>query len=222
MHNEAGRVDAEAPGYFMDFSRAIASDRKTMIQTFNLIESVKNGVLRSGKYAGSSKILTNRSLVVFSNFLPNLKFLSLDRWQFFHTKLGIVYISCDEVYAGKQYSCSVTRDSNKCDVRSNELPWAEGVTDEDLIKQYLEVYNVDINFRMFYDNAFAFMPLVSNDQKSKIRKMIQTRNHSALYAFVKENHCFDKGIVTPEFIKDYGIFTQSEESSDNENTSETE
>jgi hypothetical protein len=210
MHNEAGRIDAEAPGYFMDFSRAIANDRKAMLQTFNLIESLKNGVVRSGKYAGSAKILSKRNFVIFSNFMPNLKFLSLDRWQFFHTKLGILYLSCGETFAGKQYLCSITRDENKCDVRSNELPWAEGISDENLITEYLHVFNVKRNFKMFHNNSLAFMPLASYAQCSIIRKMIMKLNHSALYKYILENHCFDEGIITIDFIKKYGCFLESE------------
>jgi hypothetical protein len=55
----------------MDFSRAIANDRKYMLQTFYLIESLKNGIFCSGKYAGSGKILSKKNFVIFSNLMPN-------------------------------------------------------------------------------------------------------------------------------------------------------
>jgi adenylate cyclase class IV len=35
-------------------------------------------------------------------------------------------------------------------------------------------------------------------------------NHSSLYKYILENHCFDEGIITIDFIKKYGCFLESE------------
>ena len=34
-------------------------------------------------------------------------------------------------------------------------------------------------------------------------------NHSSLYKYILENHCFDEGIITIDFIKKYGCFSES-------------
>lgn len=45
------------------------------------IESMKDGLIQSGKYEGGIRIYNPPHVVVFANFLPNLGALSLDRWK---------------------------------------------------------------------------------------------------------------------------------------------
>lgn len=44
------------------------------------LESVKDGIIYSGKYEGGSKLFPPPHVLVFANFFPDLTKLSLDRW----------------------------------------------------------------------------------------------------------------------------------------------
>ena len=63
---------------------------------YGLLEQLKNGLIQSGKYRGTSKQMLSNKVVVIANFFPNLIGLSIDRWSFFHTRLGEVKICCKD------------------------------------------------------------------------------------------------------------------------------
>lgn len=44
------------------------------------VESIKDGLVFSGKYEGGSKLFPKPHIVVFANWMPDLSKLSLDRW----------------------------------------------------------------------------------------------------------------------------------------------
>jgi len=48
--------------------------------SYSAIESMKDGIIQSGKYEGGCRIYAPPHLVVFANFLPTVEALSLDRW----------------------------------------------------------------------------------------------------------------------------------------------
>ncbi|KAK7505378.1 hypothetical protein BaRGS_00003540 [Batillaria attramentaria] len=47
---------------------------------YEIIESIKNGVMFSSKYESQMKIFPPPHVVIFANFPPNLRKLSQDRW----------------------------------------------------------------------------------------------------------------------------------------------
>lgn len=49
--------------------------------SYSAIESMKDGLLQSGKYEGGWRMFPPPHLVVFANFMPDLASLSLDRWE---------------------------------------------------------------------------------------------------------------------------------------------
>lgn len=44
------------------------------------VESIKDGLVFSGKYEGGSKLFPRPHVIVFANWNPDLSKLSLDRW----------------------------------------------------------------------------------------------------------------------------------------------
>ena len=69
-------IDSNKAGYVFDISICSA------------IEPIMSKCVRSTKYASTIKYLTSKKFVVFSNDLPNLVGLSIDRWEFYHMQLG--------------------------------------------------------------------------------------------------------------------------------------
>ena len=55
--------------------------------SYSAIESLKDGLLFSGKYEGGVKLFPPPHVVIFANFLPDMTKLSIDRWDI-HTLLN--------------------------------------------------------------------------------------------------------------------------------------
>jgi hypothetical protein len=80
-----GMIESNSNGYVFDFAR---SDNSKINDFFALIEHLNGRFLLSSKYRGCVKTPQSNTIVVFANQLPNLELLSMDRWEFFHTKHG--------------------------------------------------------------------------------------------------------------------------------------
>ncbi len=80
-----GMIETNSKVFIFDFAR---SDNSKINDFFLLIEDLKGRFLLSSKYRGCVKTPRSNTIVVFTNQLPNLELLSMDRWEFFHTKLG--------------------------------------------------------------------------------------------------------------------------------------
>lgn len=61
-----------------DFERSIED-----YISYSAIEKIKNGLWYSGKYEGSMVIINSPHILVFSNFMPKVDSLTLDRWHLF-------------------------------------------------------------------------------------------------------------------------------------------
>jgi hypothetical protein len=48
--------------------------------SYAAVESLKDGIIFSGKYEGGAKIFPPPHVLVFANFLPDISKLSVDRW----------------------------------------------------------------------------------------------------------------------------------------------
>jgi len=48
--------------------------------SYAAVESLKDGIVFSGKYEGGAKLFAPPHVIIFANFLPDLAKLSLDRW----------------------------------------------------------------------------------------------------------------------------------------------
>ena len=80
-------IDSNKAGYVFDIVRSDFKGEQTL-SICSAIESIKSKCVRSTKYASTIKYLTSGKVVVFSNDLPNLVGLSIDRWEFYHMQLG--------------------------------------------------------------------------------------------------------------------------------------
>lgn len=71
-----------------DFSRC-----KDGFIVYSTIESLKNGIYFSSKYESSQNIFEPPKIIILSNFLPDRKMLSADRWQVYEVKKENVFNS---------------------------------------------------------------------------------------------------------------------------------
>lgn len=195
-HHSCGIIRDEQDGYIMDFTRTC----ENTYEAYGLMEDIKNGCVESTKYSGCEKILKSRKIVIFSNSLPNMKALSMDRWSFFHTKLGEVFLSC-ATSGSKAFKCSIVRDGNKCDpdLDPRVKPLTSN-TDRDFINEYLELFNVLINWRVICDNRLAF-PTIDETNRAVLRKLWKQRNAFAFEKYVSFNRCLENSIVSEDFLK---------------------
>jgi hypothetical protein len=92
-HNLCSMLNPFATGFVFDCSRNAftSSGIKQMNELYELLEQLKNRFVVSGKYQGSMKIPISNKVIVFGNRVPILERLSLDRWDFFHTRLGYFF-----------------------------------------------------------------------------------------------------------------------------------
>lgn len=190
--NVCGQVKDSAAGYFIDFTRS----RKKLQLSYDLMEAVKSGKMHSGKYHGCDKILKNTKMVVFSNFLPNMLSLSLDRWSFFHTKLGIVYLECRDV-APNQYVCCLSRINKACTSKEDKL-YSVVQHDRQFFDEYLALHNFDLNFRLLHENSLAF-PSVKDEHRADIRRMLKKKNFNGVIRYVKEKKLLKNSILPDNY-----------------------
>lgn len=48
---------------------------------YNALETIKDGLVQSGKYEGGMRMFAPPHVIVFANWMPDIAALSLDRWQ---------------------------------------------------------------------------------------------------------------------------------------------
>lgn len=81
-------------GSFRDISHAVIKssfDPKVVVVnlprscegkiSYGALEAIKDGIIQSGKYEGGTRIYAPPHLIVMANFMPDMKQLSLDRWE---------------------------------------------------------------------------------------------------------------------------------------------
>jgi len=56
--------------------------------SYGAIESMKDGLIQSGKYEGGTRMYKPPHVIIMANFMPELSQLSLDRWQIRHIADG--------------------------------------------------------------------------------------------------------------------------------------
>ncbi len=186
----------EATGYCFDFVRMDAS----ILETYSFIENIKNKKVYSGKYSGTRKRLRSRKVVVFSNFLPNMRVLSIDRWKFFHTKLGEVFFTGEPIGNGLEFKNVLAREKNTCSISNPKAKCKILLTDEEFFQEYLTLFNAEMTFSILYENRLAF-PSVGFAQRGTIKKLIKQRKIIELHKYVTENNCLQNSIVPSDFIK---------------------
>lgn len=69
------------PCYMVDLPRAMKKDK--MADFYAGLECLKNGVLYDKRYKGQKRRIDRPQILVFTNVLPDPKFMSLDRWRCF-------------------------------------------------------------------------------------------------------------------------------------------
>ena len=151
------------------------------------MEDIKNQSVETGKFGGCEKILYSGTLLIFANFLPNLSVLSLDRWKFFHTKLGEVFVSCKPA-SEATYVCSINRSENECDtLLDSSFTRRVNKTDQQMILEYLEAHTVDINFRMLCNNSLAF-PAITTDHKFLLLRFIKNLQFKSFSKYLSQHN----------------------------------
>jgi len=88
------------------------------------IEIIKNGIITSFKYQGHTRIFNQPWIVVMSNGLPNVRDVTINRWNIFEMlpDLSMKYVSAQEAYRRKQDIISTRVKS----AANGDLPFAEG------------------------------------------------------------------------------------------------
>ena len=206
-HHACGILNDEADGYVLDFTRTC----ENVYESFGLIEDIKNGDLVSGKYAGSLRVLKSRIIVVFANFLPNLRTLSIDRWAFFHTKLGEVFIECSTTPDLKSYKCCLSSEWGVNSFEKDVDPKIKNFihkTDKEFFLEYVERFNMDQNLRPLCENALAF-PSITYAHRSVIKQLFKEKKIRTLCKFINDNKCLKNSIVPQDFIKNTTIFKKA-------------
>lgn len=79
-----------------DFARSLEENIN-----YGAIETVKNGICFSGKYASNNKIMDRPKVICFANFLPNVYSMSLDRWEIYEIKDDQSTIKIDTLKVGE-------------------------------------------------------------------------------------------------------------------------
>lgn len=64
--------------------------------SYGAIEQIKNGFFFSGKYEGKMVMFNPPHIIIFANFLPKVKNLSLDRWKIFQITTDQSLHNCTE------------------------------------------------------------------------------------------------------------------------------
>lgn len=77
----------KSKGYIFDLPRA--DTRKSAKAMWSAIEQIKNGYLYDKRYQWQEAWIDPPKIVVFTNWIPQLKWLSRDRWQFYAIVDGI-------------------------------------------------------------------------------------------------------------------------------------
>ena len=94
------------PIVLFDFTRQV--DLASI--TFNIMESLKNGSVFSGKYESQMKKFDPPVIMCFSNGLPDRSKLSLDRWNVLqidnHTIEKLSYYNVPDICADTDHICS--------------------------------------------------------------------------------------------------------------------
>jgi len=64
-------------GVIIDLPRSVENDAKRL---YAYIEAIKNGMITATKYSGGTSIFPIGYMIVFANWMPKIKCLSIDRW----------------------------------------------------------------------------------------------------------------------------------------------
>lgn len=96
------------PYVMFDFSRSTED-----VINYGVIESLKNGNIMSGKYESKLKRFKKPKIICFSNFIPEIEKLSIDRWNLMLYK--------DRIFHGEFKDSKYTRCYNANTIKSNTI-----------------------------------------------------------------------------------------------------
>ncbi|XP_046642671.1 uncharacterized protein LOC124327718 [Daphnia pulicaria] len=197
-----GMIESNSNGFVFDFAR---SDVSKINDFFSLIEDLKGRFLISTKYRGSVKTPRSNTVVVFANQLPNLELLSMDRWSFFHPKLGHVGVKCSgQSNKGSLYNCEISQ-INSCDDLETGLKIPLKKTDKEAYEEYINNFFVRSNMQMIASNALAFPN--ARIQASMIMTLVRQKKFMELESFLKEQDCLANSITTLDNL--FGVTSSS-------------
>lgn len=72
------------------------------ISIYQNMESVKDGIITTSKYSGTTRIFEQSKVVVFANWFPKVELLSMDRWRVYELVEGVPVRVTLEYLAGTQ------------------------------------------------------------------------------------------------------------------------
>ena len=134
-------LNSAAGGYVFDFTEKGAS-ANVVHKSYGLIEGIKNKYVFGENR--EKQVLSSHKVVVFANFLPNMKCFSMDRWSFFHTTLGQVFFHCEKASRGT-YKCSISRKNKSSNVNPQmKLSTTDVNTDQQLTEEYHYLFGADL------------------------------------------------------------------------------
>lgn len=99
----------ESKAYIIDMPRAIKKDQ--LFQFYSAIESIKDGYVYDDRYAFKERYFDCPEIWVFTNKIPDLDYLSLDRWYLWKidkVNKDLEIITEEEIYLWKKEGKSVS------------------------------------------------------------------------------------------------------------------
>ena len=125
--------------------------------------------------------------------------MSLDRFQFFHPRVGEFCVRCTA--SGNKYYTTVSTEM-VCEVDFSKQGLLHGDTKTDLefFNEFLQLRVGRDYLRTLLRNKLAF-PAIQSNQRGKIDSLIRHKNIDQLIHYVKENNLFKDSITTPEFLE---------------------
>lgn len=68
-----------ARGYLLDLPRAL--DKRRLAEMYSAIEQIKSGYCYDDRYEYKEKVFDSPNIWIFTNQIPDLRYMSLDRWK---------------------------------------------------------------------------------------------------------------------------------------------
>lgn len=135
-----------------DFSRSQADH-----VNYEVIESVKNGIMFSGKYESCSKTFDIPHVVIFANFEPDLTKLSADRWDVRH-------FTEDDLKKTNRMSRDIDNKVEEAIVidSSSDEPEVIDITETEVVNETTELYNPEFQ-DFFLEELEEYVQNMSTD-----------------------------------------------------------
>jgi hypothetical protein len=187
-------INNGAGGYVFDLPRCHVVNEDFYI----LLERIKNRVIGSGKYKGTTARPQSNKVVVLANCFPNILALTMDRWKIFHPHPGEINVCCTQ--RGQSYFTTISTEMI-CRVQSRAvLSGDTEKTDEDLFAEFLELRTSSKHLIPLFSNKLAF-PAIGVKHRRQLEFLIKEKTFKNASSYVKQHDLFKNSIAPPEFLQ---------------------